>query len=268
MEGDDIRRIVIQQSYRAHVGHIGSALSIADIVATVFDTFPRIGVMDDDRRPRFVLSKGHAALALYAALFLKGHIDQAKLDTYCANNSELGVHPERRDWGIDIATGSLGMGVSIATGMALGSKMRGEYGYPVICIMSDAEMNEGVVWEAAQFAAHHNLHNLRIIADINGQQAFGHTWQVLEQSALRKRWKMFGWHARWANGHDPLDLVRAIRAADPHVIRDRPHIILARTVFGNGVDFMEGQIPWHYLPLDQGQYEEAMAQLAEGPLLP
>lgn len=268
MEGDEIRRIVIEQSYRAHVGHIGSALSVADIVATVFDTWPRIGAMDDNLRPRFVLSKGHAALALYAALFLKGQITQQMLDTYCGDNSELGVHPERRDWGIDVATGSLGMGVSIATGLALGGQMAGPHNFPVICLMSDAELNEGVVWEAAQFAAHHNLYNLRLIVDVNGQQAFGHTWQVLEQPSLRKRWRAFGWHALRANGHDRRDLGRALIAADPQVTRDRPHVILANTVFGKGVDFMEGRIPWHYLPLDRVQYEDALAQLEEGPALP
>lgn len=263
MEGNEIRRIVIEQSKRANVGHIGSALSVADIMACIFNAFPRLGRLDEEDRPRLVMSKGHAALALYAALFLKGHINQAKLDTYCGDNTELGVHPERADFGVDFATGSLGMGLSIATGSALGAKIARQQARQVICLMSDAEMNEGVVWEAAQFAAHHELFNLRVFVDVNMQQAFGKTYHVLRQQNLRKRWAAFGWFARYADGHDPTKINAAMSAVDPKVTRYRPSIILARTTFGKGVSYMESQIKWHYLPMDDHEYNEARVQLGQ-----
>src|SRR5579872_7007724 len=171
--GPAIRRIVLEQSKRAHVGHIGSALSIADLVGAVFSV---IGAPDpsDGDRDRFVLSKGHAALALYAALSVVGTLSNDDLATFCADDSLLGVHPEHSLRGIDFSTGSLGQGLSMATGAALAARMH-HSARRVIAIVSDAECNEGVIWEAAMFAAHHRLENLTVLVDNNHQQAFGYT---------------------------------------------------------------------------------------------
>src|SRR5258708_5752776 len=149
-----VREIVLQQSYRAHVGHIGSALSVADIVAALYERVLRIDALDNPDRDRFVLSKGHAALAVYAALFLKGWLGENELNSFCADGSLLGVHPEARLSGIDFATGSLGHGLSFGAGAALAARLQGSQRRAFV-IVSDAECNEGSLWEAAMFAAHH-----------------------------------------------------------------------------------------------------------------
>ena len=160
-----IRRIVLEQSKRAHVGHIGSALSIADLVAALYANVLRIRDPHDSDRDRFVLCKGHAALAVYAALFLKGWIDKAEMNTYCGDGSMLGVHPEHTLPGVDFCTGSLGQGLSMGVGSALASRMQ-RSGRRVFALVSDAECNEGALWEAAMFAAHHELTNLVAIVDL------------------------------------------------------------------------------------------------------
>src|SRR5438552_15150583 len=155
----EIRRIILEQSKRAHVGHIGSALSVADIVATLFSSVLEIADPDDPERDRFVLSKGHAALTLYAALHLRGWLTETQLDTYCADGTALGVHPERTLRGVDFSTGSLGHGLSLGTGAAYGARLQGS-ARRVFVLVSDAECNEGSLWEAVMFAAHHRLSNL------------------------------------------------------------------------------------------------------------
>src|SRR5262249_8253262 len=154
-----LRRIILEQSKRARVGHIGSALSVADLIASLYDRVLRIAAPDDPERDRFVLSKGHAALALYGALFLKGWMTQEDLDTYCGDGSLLGVHPERALTGVDFSTGSLGLGLSMGAGAALAARLSRSF-RRVFVLLSDAECNEGSVWEAIMFAAHHQLSNL------------------------------------------------------------------------------------------------------------
>jgi transketolase len=252
--GPKIRRIVLQQSKRAHVGHIGSALSIADLVAAVFTV---VGDQDpsDPERVRFVLSKGHAALALYAALAQAGTLTEAELMTFCGDNSLLGVHPEHLLRGVDFSTGSLGQGLSFAVGAALAAKMQGS-SRRVFALISDAECNEGAVWEAAMFAAHHGLGRLSVLIDHNHQQAFGYTADVLTSDDLAARWRAFGWDVIEADGHDEEALVRVLSLATT----DRPRAIVAETVFGKGVSFMEGQIKWHYLPMSDLEYEQAIGE--------
>ncbi|HKP94462.1 MAG TPA: transketolase [Fibrobacteria bacterium] len=255
-----IRRNVLEQAKRANVGHIGSALSVADIMAVLFSgRLDRAGSgAGPGARDRFVLSKGHAALALYAALHLQGRIDKAVLDTYCGNGSHLGVHPEKGLPGIDFSTGSLGQGLSMGAGAALAMKLKGAPGR-VRVLMSDAELNEGSTWEAAMFAAHRKLGNLDLILDLNGQQALGHTRDVLDLDPLRPRWEAFGWDVREADGHDAVSMQRHLEsmAEDPH----QPSILIARTVCGKGVSFMESQVKWHYWPMSDAQYAEALAEL-------
>ncbi|MGB2710922.1 MAG: 1-deoxy-D-xylulose-5-phosphate synthase N-terminal domain-containing protein [Conexibacter sp.] len=255
----EIRRIVIDQSMRAGVGHIGSALSIADILAALYGGVLRIGEVAEPERDRLVLSKGHAALALYAALAATDRLDPALLDTYCGEGSQLGAHPEHALPGVDFSTGSLGQGLSIATGAALAARRAGSP-RRAYAVMSDAELNEGSVWEAAMFAAHHRLANLIAIVDMNGQQALGYTRDVLDPGPpSRARWEAFGWDVHEPDGHDPEGLATLLRGLDGE--DERPHVLLARTTFGKGVSFMESRIEWHYLPLTEELHRQAVAEL-------
>lgn len=255
--GDRIRRVVIEQSKRANVGHIGSALSIADILAALYGGILRLPG-DRARRDRLVLSKGHAALALYAALELTGQLPGGTTETYCADGTRLGVHPERDLDGVDFCTGSLGHGLPMAVGAALAARMQGSARRAFV-VMSDAELNEGSVWEAAMFAAHHGLANLILIVDLNGQQAMGYTRDVLDIRDPALRWSAFGWDAHEVDGHDPGALRAAIETLD--FAAGAPHVVIAHTTFGKGVEFMESVIDWHYLPLTDEQYHEALSQL-------
>lgn len=257
-----IRRLVLEESKRANVGHIGSALSIADILAALYGTAVlRDGAGQSGERDRFILSKGHAALALYAALHLQGCLSREQLATYCRDDSLLGVHPDRALPGVDFTTGALGHGLSYGAGAALAGRMLGS-DRRVFVLMSDAECNEGSVWEAAMFAAHHQLSNLVAIIDANGQQALGYTSEVLDLEPLAARWKAFGWEVEELPGHDVE--VLAARFDSLPAPTGQPHVVVARTVFGRGVSYMEGQIKWHYLPMSEAEYEQALREVAEG----
>lgn len=258
----EIRRLVLEESKRANVGHIGSALSVADILAAVYGRVLRIPRPDDPERDRFLLAKGHAALALYAALHLRGWISRGDLATYCADGSLLGVHPEHALPGVDFSTGSLGQGLSFGVGAALASRMQ-RSPRRVYVLISDAECNEGAVWEAAMFAAHHRLANLTAIIDLNGQQALGPTADVLDLSPMVDRWRAFGWDAREVDGHDVDALAMAMAVNDGDAIA--PRVVVARTVCGKGVSYMESQVRWHYLPMDDAQYAQALRELGNLP---
>lgn len=256
MNPRDLRRLIVQHSMRAGVGHIGSALSIADIIAALYGGVLHISGPEDPDRDRFILSKGHAALALYGALALRGIIPREQLDTYCADGSVLGVHPEHVVPGIDFCSGSLGHGLSYGAGAALAARMQGS-NRRVYVLMSDAEVNEGSVWEAAMFAAHRGLGNLTGIIDLNGQQALGYTRDVCGVPNMTERWRAFGWDADQIDGHDVQALTETI---ERHPGR-RPQMVVARTTFGKGVSFMEGRIEWHYLPMTGDQYRHALAEV-------
>jgi transketolase len=252
MTPQQIRRLIVEVSWRAGVGHIGSALSVADILAALYSGVLLHARPDDPERDRFILSKGHAALALYAALHLRGWISEAELMTYCGDGTRLGVHPELGVPGIDLATGSLGQGLSVGIGTTLAARLAGSSRRTFV-LLSDAECNEGAVWEAAMFAAHHRLSNLIAIIDLNGQQALGHTRDVLDLMPMAAKWREFGWHVQEVDGHDVAALQQAVAASAAG--SDRPHAIVARTVSGKGVSFMEGRIDWHYLPLTMERYQ-------------
>lgn len=259
---DAIRTIILKQSYRARVGHIGSALSIADIIAALYGEVLRIEQPDDPNRDRFILSKGHAALALYAALHLRGWLTADDLDSYCGDDSLVGVHPEHALTGIDFSTGSLGQGLSMGTGAALAARLQGT-DRRVFVLLSDAECNEGSLWEAIMFAAHNRLANLIAIVDLNGQQALGYTADVLDLSPMAERWRAFGWDVHEVDGHDIAGIAATIASLD--VAGGRPHVLLAHTVFGKGVSYMERQIKWHYWPMSEQEYQEAMQEIGAEP---
>ena len=253
-----IRKIILEQAKRANVGHIGSALSIADIIAALYSGVLTIPDPKHPDRDRFILSKGHAALALYAAFYLKNWISVEMLNTYCGDDTLLAVHPERLLPGVDFGTGSLGMGISYAAGAALAARMQNSR-RRIFTLLSDAECNEGIVWESAMFAGHHRLSNLYVIIDMNGQQALGYIDKVLNTAPMGQKWEAFGWHVTDVDGHSPEAIANTIQACETELAC--PHVILARTTFGKGVPFMENQIKWHYWPMSAEEYQLALESI-------
>jgi transketolase len=253
-----VRRLVVEQSLRAGVGHIGSSLSVAEILTVLWAKVMRLPATDDPDRDRFVLCKGHAALGLYAAMRVADIIDDETLDTFCQDGSLYGVHPEFGIPGVEVTTGSLGQGLSVACGLALGQRLKRQSGR-VFALLSDAECNEGQVWEAAQFATHHSLEHLVAVIDMNGMQALGATRGIIDLSAMSRRWSAFGWHAVDVDGHDVLALTDAFEHA-PAIAR-RPTVIVAHTQLGKGVSFMEDRLEWHYRNLDSKLAAAALAEI-------
>lgn len=263
-----MRRIILTQSRKANVGHIGCCLSVVEILTALYGGVLRIASPDDPQRDRFVLSKGHAALALYAVLSARGWISQTELDEFCKDGSSIAVHPEHAVRGVDFSTGSLGQGITMAAGAALAARLQ-HSSRRVFCLISDAECNEGSTWEATMFAAQHKLGNLQVIVDWNGQQALGTTRDVLDLPNLAERWRAFGWHTSEVDGHSVPQLVETLSSYNG----EAPHIVLARTVFGRGVSYMETGVPitqthlpvqpinWHYLPMSDHEFAIAMREL-------
>lgn len=253
-----IRRTILEQSKRAGVGHIGSCLSVADALAALYGSVLRVKRDDDPARDRLIMSKGHAALALYAAMHASGRLSDEALDTYCADGSAVAGHPEHFLPGVELSTGSLGHGLSMGAGAALAGRLHGHDGR-VFVLMSDAECNEGSVWEAVMFAAHHGLSSLVALVDANGQQALGRTREVIDLDPLGDRWRAFGWNVHEIDGHDPDLLAQNLDALDG----DAPHVVILKTVFGKGVSFMEDELQWHYWPMSDEQYAAALSELPE-----
>lgn len=241
------------------MGHVGSCLGIADILAALYGEALQIRDPADPDRDRFILSKAHAALALYAALHLRGWLSDAGLGSFCGDGSFLGVHPEHEVTGVDFSTGSLGMGLSMGAGAALAARMQGSP-RRVFVLLSDAECDEGSVWEAAMFAAHHRLSNLVAIVDDNGQQALGLTEEVLSLRPLAEKWRAFGWSPYEVDGHDAPALASVI-AGLPTASGASPSVLIAKTAFGHPVSFMRGRIEWHYLPMSDDDYRQALSEV-------
>lgn len=257
----ELRRLVIEASYQARVGHISSGLSICDIVSVLFSSVLRHPGTRHPDRDRFILSKGHAALALYSALVLSGTHSREKLASFCQDGTLMGVHPEHALEGVEISTGSLGMGLSIGAGMALAARLEGA-AERVYVLLSDAECNEGSVWESVMFAGHHRLANLVAVVERNGMQALGPTDAVIDQGSLREQWASFGWEALEVDGHDEAVLRRALQLP---ASQDRPRVLIARTVPGKGVSFIENKLEWHYFPLTESEAAQALKEIAAAP---
>jgi transketolase len=255
-----IRRTILTQSKRAHVGHIGSALSVVDLLVVLYGGVMRASSATDPDRDRFVLSKGHAALALYSTLNATGRMSDRDLASFCADGSPVATHPEHVLPWVDFSTGSLGLGLSFAVGAALAARLQGSRRRTFV-LLSDAECNEGSVWEAAMFAAHHELGNVVALVDVNGQQALGYTHDVLDLAPLADRWQAFGWDVHDVDGHDLGSLAHTLLQTASNT--SNPHVILASTTFGKGVSYMENTIAWHYLPMSDDQFAQAMSELGE-----
>jgi transketolase len=242
-----LRGRVIEMSHAAQAAHLASALSCCDMLAAAYWHALRIDPANptDAARDRFILSKGHAAAALYAALAFRGYYDPAILDTYCQDGSKLAEHPPAHGLpGVEAATGSLGHGLPIGVGIALSARISRQR-FRVFAVLSDGECNEGSVWEAAMFAAGQRLGNLCVVVDYNKWQATARSNETLALAPLRDKWAAFGWDAHEVDGHDVADLARRM-AAVPDEPEGRPIALVAHTVKGKGVSFMEDDNNWHY----------------------
>jgi transketolase len=242
-----MRRDIVEMIAQAGSGHPGGSLSAADIVACLyFGGILRHDASDPawSERDRFVLSKGHAAPVLYAALAEAGYFGRDHLGTLRKLGSILQGHPDsKKTPGVEVSTGSLGQGLSVSCGLAAGLSSRPGDDRSVFCLMGDGELQEGQVWEAAMFAAHHGLSNLVAIVDENGLQIDGACTEVMCLGHIAQKFSAFGWHAIEVDGHDVPALLDAFAVARSH--DDGPVVIVAHTVKGKGVSFMEGNAGWH-----------------------
>ena len=240
-----LRAHALRMVHRAGSSHIGGCLSAADLLAVLYGNILQIDPSQPDMldRDRFILSKGHAVAVVYAALAERGFFPLEWLDTFYQDGSHLGGHITYGIPGVEVSAGSLGHGLSIGCGMALGGK-RDNRRYRVFVLLSDGECDEGSTWEAALFAPHHHLDNLIAIVDFNKIQSFGTTKEVLDLDPLADKWKAFGWEVKEIDGHD-LSQIRSILQSIPFK-QGRPSCVVAHTVKGKGVSFMENQLAWHY----------------------
>jgi transketolase len=259
-----IRRHVIEMTANAGVGHQGGPMSAADMFAALYFNVLRV---DPDHpkapdRDRFVLSKGHAACGFYATLAERGFFPVDELLTFGLVNSRLQLHPDMHMVpGVEASTGSLGQGISIAVGMAVGGKMD-KRPYRVFCMISDGESQEGQVWEAAMFAGNNKLDNLTVILDNNDVQQCGNVSIQNDVHPLVDKWRAFHWNVLEVDGHNIAEFLGAIGQAK--ATTGRPTIIIARTTKGKGVSFMEGDFNWHSKPLTKELAQQALEELAVG----
>ncbi len=256
-----IRRNIIVSVSAAKCGHPGGSLSIADIVAYLY--FKEMNVSpekkDDPGRDRFVLSKGHCAPALYGALAERGFFPKEDLLTLRRWDSYLEGHPSAKTVpGVDISTGSLGQGISNAVGIAIAGKLD-KKDYRVYSILGDGECEEGEVWEAAMCAAHYKLDNLCAFVDVNGLQIDGPTEEVMNPNPIGDKFRAFGWHVEEIDGHDFNEIEAAVKKAK--TVKGQPTAIIARTVKGKGVSFMENKASWHGVAPNAEQTAEALKEI-------
>jgi transketolase len=259
-EAREVRKRIIVTIGKAGLGHVGGDLSVTDILTTLF-----FGVLDVDPRDprkadrdRFILSKGHCAAALYTVLARRGFFEEAELDTFMKPLSRLNGHPNRRKVpGVEANTGPLGHGLPIAAGAAMGARLRGK-DWRTFCVVGDGELQEGSNWEAAMFAGHQQLSNLTLIVDRNGLQQGARVDDTNDLSPLGEKFAAFGWEVRDIDGHDHAALLDALTRRGT----TKPVFVLARTVKGKGVSFMEHGVEWHHGVPTAEQIDAALKELS------
>lgn len=257
----NIRIDAVELTYKmgAVGAHIGGGLSLAEVMAVLYMAVLNIDPNDlnNENRDRLIFSKGHGTLALYPAMKYAGILTQEELNTYKKTDTFLSAHPTMNpDKGIEFSSGSLGQGLSLGVGSCLALKRKGNEKSCVYVILGDGECNEGSVWEAAQSAAHFGCLNLIAVIDCNGLQYDGATETIMGGGALFNKWKSFGWEAVEVDGHDVSQLLKAF-----HTPHEKPLAILAHTVKGKGVSYMENNPVWHNHSLNDSQYEKALVEL-------
>jgi transketolase len=254
-----LRRHVVRMCSRGGSSHVGSGLSIADILAVLYGEVLRIDPADPtwSERDRFILSKGHAGACVYAALAERGFFDVSELEQHYRNGSRFSGHVSHKEIpGVEVSTGSLGHGLGIGAGMAFNLRRLGGH-QRVYVVLSDGECDEGSVWEAALFASHHRLSNLCAVIDYNKLQSIGRVSETINLEPLAAKWRAFGWHALRLDGHDH----GALRTAFAETAQNQPTCIIADTVKGRGVSFMENEVLWHYRAPQGDEYVAAMREL-------
>ncbi|MBI3631210.1 MAG: transketolase [Candidatus Sungbacteria bacterium] len=258
-----IRQHALRMVHKANASHIGSCLSMADILAVLYGR-PVLRYRANDPqwtdRDILLVSKGHACAIVYATLAKTGYFDPALLDGYCTNGSLLQGHLSHHVPGVELSTGSLGHALSVGCGLALASK-RAKTTRRVFVIVSDGELDEGSNWEAILFAGHQMLGNLTVIVDYNKIQSFGSTAEVLDLEPMTDKWRSFRWRVHELDGHDHNALESAFRA--PPV--ESPTVIVAHTIKGKGVGFMEGKLEWHYKSPSAQLLAQALAEIEAAP---
>jgi len=258
----EIRKKILKMMYESKAAHIGSCLSCVDILTVLYFKILKIDPKNPlaENRDRFILSKGHAVASLYAILSKRGFFPEEILDTYCQSGGKLPGHSTLGTVpGIEITTGSLGHGLSVGAGIALAGK-RDEKKYRVFVLMSDGECEEGSIWEAALFAHHHKLDNLIGIVDYNKLQAFGRIKDILDLEPLFKKWQSFGWEVKEIDGHNFSEIEKVFSKIP--FKKGKPSLVIAHTIKGKGVSFMENKMEWHYYNLNKEQYQQALKELS------
>jgi transketolase len=240
-----LRRQIVRVLEGGGRGHIGTSLSLVEMLRVLFDKVLRYDAKNPKwpGRDRFILSKGHGCITLYVLLQEKGFFPEAELGKFCRFDGILGGHPDPKVPGIEVSTGSLGHGLPIAVGMAVAAKVRGDK-HRVVTVLGDGECNEGSVWEAAMSAAKHKLDNLTVLVDYNKQQSYGSTYEVLDLEPFAAKWEAFGFATREVDGHD-VKALEEVLAALPFQ-SGKPSAIICHTVKGKGVDFAENNLKWHH----------------------
>jgi transketolase len=256
-----IRRDILNLCFKTGSSHIGSSFSIVEILTALY--FKSLNISPETamspERDRFILSKGHGCPALYAALHHRGFIGQDVLEGFARDGGTLEQHPTRKlEWGIECSTGSLGHGLSVGAGVALAAK-HDKRDSRVFVLLSDGETNEGSTWEAAMFAAQHRLDNLVAVIDYNKMQALGTTEEVIRLDPYAEKWESFGWSTVQVNGHDIGKLTDAFDRVP--FLPGKPSCVIAHTVKGKGVCFMENDLLWHYRCPDPEEFEKAICEL-------
>ena len=244
---------------QAGAAHVGSSLSVIDILAVLYGKVANISPqnLSEPERDIVLVSKGHAAAGVYSILAHTGFFPLDWLDDYCVDGSRLGGHVTAGVPGVELSTGSLGHALAFGVGIAISAR-RDESKRNVYVILSDGECDEGSIWESALVAAHHDLGNLTVIIDRNGLQSLTTTELTLKLEPLSDKWAAFGWHVKEVDGHNHTQLIEALSS-----VSDKPTVVLAHTIKGNGVDFMENKVAWHYKSPNKNELANALAQLQE-----
>lgn len=253
----------LNMANRGGGSHIGSALSIADILAVLYNEVLNIDPNDPhkDDRDRFILSKGHAGAAVYATLAEIGFFPIKKLDTHYQNGSDLSGHISHKNVpGVELSTGSLGHGLSVGVGMAKTAKLDNKP-HKIFVLLSDGECDEGSVWEAAMFASHHKLDNLVALIDYNKIQSLASVSNTLELEPLKEKWESFGWNAVEVDGHDHAQIKNELLRVP--AVDEKPTVCICHTIKGKGVSFMENSVLWHYRCPRGAEFESALRELKE-----
>ncbi len=241
-----LRKLIVRGLEGGGRGHIGSSMSLVEIMRVLFDSYLRFRPSDATwpDRDRLVLSKGHGCLALYAILADKGFFDPEELDSFCKFNARLGGHPELgKVPGVEASTGALGHGLPMAVGMALAAKIK-KQSHRIVVIMGDGEINEGTVWEAAMSASKHQLTNLIAMVDYNKLQSYGATKEVLDLEPLADKWRAFGFEVVEVDGHDMSALENLVARLPLNA--QKPTAVICHTIKGKGIPFAEGKAEWHH----------------------